>query len=202
MEKIIVKTAVKAALIIVGLLLAAFCVLNLAFPQHVATFTENIGNYTLAVKYASLRYTYTGDVYDLARCVEDSILSEKDEYILQYGEELIESENYAEVVDYKNSQVLSGVMDYDSFLCGKVASSKYVLGDFDGALEIAKKSNGTQSFKKGNAVAALSVEVRAQRDVQAANKLLGALDGIIPSQEEEIKFKDELYKLVKTIAVG
>ncbi|MGN0818118.1 MAG: hypothetical protein ACI4L9_04030 [Candidatus Coproplasma sp.] len=202
MEKIIVKTAVKAALIILGLLIAAFCVLNLAFPQHVATFTEDIGNYDLAVKYASLRYTYTGDSYDLARCVDDSILSEKDEYILEYGEKLLSCQDYAEVVEYKNTQVLNGVMDYDCFVSGKVAAAKYRQGDFDGALELAKKSNGTQSFKKGNALAALAVEVRAQRDAQSAKKLLVVLDGIDCSEEEENIFKAELYKQLNTVAVS
>lgn len=202
MKNIIVKTAVKTALILLGLLVAAFCVLNLAFPQYLATFTEDIGNYTLAVKYASLRYTYTGDVYDLARCVDDAILSEKDELILDYGEKLLDDQNYAEVVEYKNTNVLNGVMDYDTFVCAKVAVAKYAMGDFDGALALAQRSNGATSFKKGNAVAALSVRVRANKDAPAAKKLLDALDGIIPSEDEEIKFKDELYRLVKIVSVS
>lgn len=202
LERIVVKTAAKTALILLGVLVVAFCVLNLVFPQHMATFTENIGNYTLAVKYASLRYSYTGDVYDLARCVDDSILAEKDDLILDYGEKLLGDEGYAMVVEYKNAQVLNGAMDYDAFVCGKVAVAQYRMGDFDAALELAENSNGTNSFKKGNALAALAVEVRAQRDAESAEKLLAVLDGINSSEEEENKFRDELYRLVRIIAVG
>lgn len=201
-ERIVVKTAVKTVLILLGIVIVSLGVLNIAFPQYMATFTENIGNYSLAVKYASLRYTYTGDVYDLARCVDDSILSGKDEFILEYGEKLIGSDGYEQVAEYKNTQVLNGAMDYGLFVSGKVAAAKYSLGDFDGALELALASNGATSFKKGNPLAALAAKVRERDDAVSAEKLLRVLDNVNPVDEEEAHYKNELYKLVKTVTLS
>ena len=74
-----------------GLLLIiviAFSVVSFAFPQNMAEMFENLGNYSFAVSYASLRYKYTGDCYDLARCAEDSILARADDKIVRYAGEL------------------------------------------------------------------------------------------------------------------
>lgn len=56
MQKLVVKTAVKTVLILLGIVIAAFAIFNFAFPQHMATAMESLGNYDMAVKYANLRY--------------------------------------------------------------------------------------------------------------------------------------------------
>lgn len=203
MEKLVVKTAVKTVLIILGILIAVFAVFNFAFPQHMATATESIGNYDLAVKYASLRYYYTKDCGDLARCFDDSVLLGKDEYILQYGEQLIEHRDYENVCDRKNAQQTGSGYDYDQWVKGKLAVSYYNTGDTEKAIEKAVESNGITSFARGNALMTLAARVRSAHDKETAETLIGVLGEIHPTEQQEetnrLKVIDLLQKEVDRI---
>lgn len=185
MEKLVVKTAVKTVLIILGIIIAVFAVFNFAFPQHMATATESIGNYDLAVKYASLRYYYTKNSDDLARCFDDSVLLGKDEYILQYGEQLVNHRDYAYVCERKNSRQTGSGYDYDHWVKGKLAVSYYNTGKTQKAVEMAAESNGNKSFAYGNALMSLAVCIRAEHDVEAANAILEILEQIEPAEQKE-----------------
>ncbi|MCM1546620.1 MAG: hypothetical protein NC033_06280 [Clostridiales bacterium] len=185
MEKLVVKTAVKTVLIILGIIIAVFAVFNFAFPQHMATATESIGNYDLAVKYASLRYYYTKNSDDLARCFDDSVLLGKDEYILQYGEQLVNHRDYAYVCERKNSRQTGSGYDYDHWVKGKLAVSYYNTGKTQKAVEMAAESNGNKSFAYGNALMSLAVYIRAEHDVEAANAILEILEQIEPAEQKE-----------------
>jgi hypothetical protein len=200
LEKIVVKTAVKTALIVILILLISIGVINFAFPQHVATFAERIGNYQLAVKYTNLRYSYTGDEYDLARLVDDCILSDKDEYIVTYGEKLIDDEGFDEVCEYKNELLKEYIdVDYGQYVAGKVAVSKYNLGDFDGALKLALRINGSLSFKANNAVLALSAKVIENKDRESAVKVVSALGGITTENDGETALLNKLIERLRSI---
>ena len=179
MEKIVVKTAVKTVLIILGIVIAVFAIFNFAFPQHMATVTESIGNYELAVKYASLRYYYSKDCNDLARCFDDSVLLGKDEYILQYGEPLIKKgRDYEEVCNSRNSLQTGSGYDYDHWVKGKLAVSYYNTGEADKAIAMAAEDNGVKSFEYGNALMLLAVRIRAEKDAEVAEELLKVLEDI------------------------
>ncbi len=193
MEKFVVKTAVKAALILFGMVLVAFAVFNFAFPQHMATFTENIGNYSLAVKYTSLRYYYTGDVYDLVRCVDDSVLSKKDEYIDEYGGLLIEHEQFGEICEYKD--VLGSYidpdtdLDYATFLYGKVAVSRYQRGNFEPALELAKGVTDYSQFSRSAPITLLATRVALNKDNANAEAMLNEFIKISPPSQSDENWK-------------
>jgi hypothetical protein len=176
-----------------------FTVFNFVFPQHFATATEKIGNYELAVNYASLRYTYTQDSYDLARVVEDSILSEKDEYVLQYGEKFIALDNFEEVAATRGEQLN---IDYSTYVCGKIAVARYNSGDFDGALQLAADTNGKQSFKSGNTLIALSIRVISVHDKQNAKVLESTLDEISTTDAQEQELLNNFKKRLRTEYLG
>lgn len=178
MEKLVVKTAVKTVLIILGIIIAVFAIFNFAFPQHMATATESIGNYDLAVKYASLRYYYTKDCSDLARCFDDSVLLGKDEYILQYGEQLIDHRDYEYVCERKNSQQTGSGYDYDHWVKSKLVISYYNTGKVTKAIDMAAEDNGTTSFAYGNALMSLAARIRSRNDAASAEKLLEKLSVI------------------------
>ena len=144
-----------------------------------ATLTESIGNYELAVKYASLRYYYTKNCDDLARCFDDSVLLGKDEYVLQYGEQLINSgRDYEEVCKNKNTVQTGSGYDYDHWVKGKLAVSYYNLGKKDEAIKMASEDNGTKSFAYGNALMSLAARIRTEKDADTADKLLKVLEEI------------------------
>ncbi|MCM1438235.1 MAG: hypothetical protein NC131_03345 [Roseburia sp.] len=199
MEKLVVKTAVKTVLIILGIFIAVFAIFNFAFPQHMATATESIGNYDLAVKYASLRYYYTKSCDDLARCFDDSVLLGKDEYILQYGEPLIKHGDYKKVCARKNEQQLGSLYDYDHWVKGKIVVSYYNTEKFDEAVEMAFEDNGAQSFAYGNSVMSLSSRVIAEEDAETAQKILARLDGLHPSDATEEGYLTTVRQRLKNI---
>ncbi len=185
MEKLVVKTAVKTVLIILGIFIAVFAVFNFAFPQHMATATESIGNYDLAVKYASLRYYYTKSCYDLARCFDDSVLLGKDEYILQYGEPLIDHKDYGDVCKRKDGAQTGSRYSYDHWVKSKLSISYYNTGKKDKAIETAEQDNGKTGFVYGNALMSLAARVKSEKDVETAQKLVDILKTISTTDSKE-----------------
>ena len=196
MEKIVVKTAVKTVLIILGILVAVFAVFNFAFPQHMATATESIGNYDLAVKYSLLRYNYTKKCEDLARCFEDSVLLGEDKYVIEYGEKLAAHHDYEEVCKVKNEQQRGSRFDYKHWVNSKLAVSYYNTGEKTKAITLASEDNGTQSFVYGNALMSLAASTRSAGDVESATAILAALEEIHPDDASE---RDTLTQVISII---
>lgn len=201
MQKLVVKTAVKTVLVLLGVILAAFAVFNFAFPQHMATAMESLGNYDMAVKYANLRYFYTKDSFDLARCFDDSVLSGNDGNIIYYGEALMSDGNYSKVCSERNglyndlySDQSGFSFDYDLRVKSSLSSSYYNLaveaeGDeraeyTEKAIGFAANANGSERFPYGNALMTLSVRIVNRNDGAAASAMLDVLDGITASDGE------------------
>lgn len=203
MEKLVVKTAVKTVLIILGILIAVFAIFNFAFPQHMATATESIGNYDLAVKYASLRYYYTKSCDDLARCFDDSVLLGKDEYILQYGEQLISHRDYDYVCERKNSRQTGSGYDYNHWVKSKLAISHYNNGNVDRAFKIALEDNGLERFVYANVYMSLASRIRSKNDVDTANKLMTVLEEIeknfTNNPPSDVKERDYLTTVISVM---
>lgn len=202
MEKLVVKTAVKTVLIIVGILVAVFAVFNFAFPQHMATATEAMGNYELAVKYASLRYWYTKDCDDLARCFDDSVLLGNDDYILEYGENLVAHRDYVTVCRERNAMQHGSGYDYNHWVNSKLAVSYYNTGKAAKAIELAAENNGTASFEYGNALMSLAARIRSANDKEAAEAILAVLEDISPAEEKEKDYLTQVISIIRSVAFG
>lgn len=209
LEKIVVKTAVKTVLAILIILVVVFAVFNFAFPQHMATFSESIGNYALAVKYSSLRYSYTGDSMDLARCFDDSVSFGNDDYIIVYGEELVAKEDFPSVCSRKEKEFYElndkyfgddVAYDYNQRVKGKLAVAYYHKGEGEKAVDFALAANGTKSFASGNAIATLYLEIKAEGDRQAAALMLSALNGVSPVNADEAQALGEVISSLEEIA--
>lgn len=198
LEKIVVKTAVKTVLVILGVIAVVFAIFNFAFPQHMATVTESLGNYSLAVKYASLRYSYTKNGDDLARCFDDAVLLGEDKYILQYGEELVSRKDF-ETICQKRNDKMGGGYNYENRIKGKIAVSYYNTGKKEEAVELAATANGTQSFAYGNALMSLSAVVRSQKDGETASLILQKLEFITPTSEEDARYLMEVRSGLKNV---
>lgn len=198
MEKLVVKTAVKTVLVILGVIVVIFAIFNFAFPQHMATLTESMGNYSLAVKYASLRYSYTHDCADLARCVDDSILLGNDAYILQYGEEIIAHGDFDEYCRKKEEE-MGGGYDYRSKVLTKVAVSYYNTGRVRQAIDIASELCGTSSFGYGNALMALCARIKSNSDASSAALVLPVLEGISPTEELERGYLTQVIASMRSV---
>ncbi len=177
MEKIVVKTAVKTVLIILAVLAVVFAVFNFAFPQHMATLTEGMGNYSLAVKYASLRYNYTGDGDDLARCFDDSVLLGDDKYIVQFGDELIARKDFSLICDKKSGN-MGGGYDYRRKVLGKLSVAYYNTGKKAEAVSLAAEANGYTSFAYGNPLMSLAAAVKSEKDAATCALIIAEIEKI------------------------
>lgn len=198
MEKLVVKTAVKTVLVILIIFIGVFAVFNFAFPQHMASVTESIGNYSLAVKYASLRYSYTKDASDLARCFDDSVLLDDQEYVLEYGEKLISDKDFEIVCDKKD--LAAGTEYYRARVYSKVAIAAYKTGDTDKAISYAEEENGGKSdFAYGNAFMLLTAQIRSDKNAEAAALLKTEIEGITPATDKEAEYKDLCITALKSV---
>lgn len=174
MKKVVVKTAFLTFAIVFAAAAIALVILFFGFPQTAADMFEKTGDYKSAARFAVIRYSRTGDVDDLGRVVMDSILADDDPYVEKYGQELIKKDGFSEYCAREDEYYASrGEAKYTSsikqFICGEVSCSVYRLGDFDKGFQIAKEAFGkTDEFPRGNAIAALSVEVCVRGDGQSA----------------------------------
>lgn len=213
MEKVVLKAAVKAALGILIIFVLAFSVFNLAFPQHMATITENMGYYSLAVKYADLRYSYTKNYNDLVRCFEDGVLAKNDSYIIKYGDMVIENVQKFEQLCIDKQDPYSAYL-YGDWAYSKISVSYYNEGRGDNnrdngdkkilkAVELAIDSSGTEEFRYGNALMSLAASIYSAHDSDTAFLMCKVLyegylipEGrlITPTDATEIEY----FELVKT----
>ncbi len=201
LEKLVVKTAVKTVLIILGVLIAVFAVFNFAFPQHMATVTESMGNYSLAVKYASLRYSYTGEGDDLARCFEDSVLLGNDKYVIQYGDELTNRMDFDRICENKSLR-MGGGYDYRHYVLGKLAVSYFKSGRKQEAVELAYEANGNESFAYGNALMSLSSAAKTAKDAETCSAIIEKLDTLNPLKSEEIEYVKEVKSSLRAVVAA
>lgn len=172
MNNVILKSAIVGIIsVIIGALLV-FAGWILLSPQTMATACENTGNYSLAITCADLRYKYSKDVYDLARCAQDSIFLQKDKLIVKYCEQLVENVQFDEVCktqDEYMSKTEYGeyATDYKKYIYSKLAMAQYRTGNLEGAMD---------SAKKGENFSTLVIEIMASKDVQAASIVIETLE--------------------------
>ena len=203
MNKVIIKTALKTLLILIIVALAAFAVASFGFPQHMATFFENTENYTLATKYASLRYSYTGEVDDAARCVEDSILSGDNDDLIQYCEIFVnhsDFDTYCTQMDeyYSTAAYSSYTLSYKQYIYGKYAVALAVNGQKQDAVNTALNANGLHSFKSGNAVSVLALWAAGKEDGETCSLIAAAMESI--NAPEDAEYYNDILQIVKNAA--
>lgn len=200
MNKVIFKTALKTLLAVLIALVAAAAILCLGFPQNVADICEKTGSYSAATVFASLRYTYTGDVNDLARCAEDSILSGNSVNIRKYCGKLVAEEEFATVCEEKDG---AAVGFYRQYIYGNYAVALYNGGEKALAVETAEAAlNGVSGFPEGNAYGSLAMAIVEARDAETANTVLEKIRNLSPSDSEyEIKYYNAVLKVLGDINV-
>ena len=200
MNNIIVKTALKTFLAIVIILFVAFGVASLGFPQHMATLCENMGAYSIATGYASLRYTYTDDMGDLSRCLEDSIFSQKDKNIVAFGDKMLADKGAFEEFCAAKSDGVWQSYDYRQYVLGAIASSKLIMEDGDGAIETATYAlDGESGFPVPNAAGDLAETIGDLKDRAAADKLYAVVSGRVPSGELEAGYHTAVLKILSSV---
>lgn len=194
MNKVVLKTAFKTLGAVVILLIAAFLVVSFTMPQSMAKFGEDTGNYFIAANYASLRYAYTRDTGDLARCVEDFIYLGDDKGVEKYGGKLIYLDDFDSFCNEKDKQYAEGELNlltngYKQYICGKVAVATYNRGNFEAAFDAAKSANKEKDkFPVGNAIAALAVRIAENKDALNGKAMYDLLSEYAPTNADDLVY--------------
>lgn len=163
----------------------AFGTASLGFPQHMATLFEKMGAYSFATGYAGLAYTYKGTVENLARCVDDSIFAHDDANIVNYGNKLVEREDFDAYCEQRN-EALDGAVDYYQYIYGNLACAIYSRGDKDGALDAAKNAmQKVSGFPANNALAALAIRSAKNSDTEFSATLYNLIKDIEPTLDQQ-----------------
>lgn len=192
--------------IVVGCAVVVFAILSLGFPATVAGWSEQLGNYGVAAKYAALYYSYTGETEDLARCADDAILSGKDSYIIEYCEELVACDDFSDYCEQYDAAIEGAYpglgYSYRQFVYGRLAQAYYSSDDLQSALGVAVEalvsdisreqflsgeSFEISSFPVSNALGTLALSVIESQDGAAAASVLNIFDcvdndSLTPSQ--------------------
>lgn len=185
MNKVILKTALLTLAVLAFAAALVFSLWILISPQTMASSCEKTGNYSFAVTCADLRYKYTKNVDDLARCAQDSISAKNDSLIVKYGEQLIADEGFDGLCTrndekFANSEYGAYAKDYKGYICGNLAAAQYRTGSTDKAVATAEKY---ASYNK------LVIEIYNKKDKEAAQKVLSSLDG---SNEDLSKLLEQI----------
>ena len=203
MSKVILKTALKTLLVVVIVVLVAFGVASLGFPSDLAGLCEKSGNYSMAIGYANLSYTYSKDVNDLNRCFTDSVYAKNDNDIVKYGDKLIADEKFTEVCESITViKVKTGdeekeiAIDYKQYVYGRLAAAKYRSGSKDAAFDTAVAAD-VQGFPQNNALAILSLQVIESGDKETADKLLREVKKLSPTDGDKDYYDTLLAQLEK-----
>ena len=205
LKNIIIKSALTTLGIVAGCAVVVFAILSLGFPGTLCGWCEQLGNYGFAVKYASLYYSYTDDIADLARCADDSILAENDGYIIEYC-----AERDSEIAESQPWISFS----YRQYIYGAVSSAHYRGGDIQTALGFAIQSLDADfdrsSFASGgdysitefplnNALGSLSLRIAENSDASAAKTVLPVLSSVSCTQESELLYLNTLISALSKL---
>ena len=182
MKKIVVKTALITLASAVALLLLAFGIASLAFPDKMSELSESMGNKKLALSYAERQYEYTGSTEDLYRCADLCIRIGDKSKTVKYCEKLVGKQNFKECCGTKVEYVY-----------GSYATALYLSGEEDKALEIADLSVA-DGFGVPNTYGTLTLKALDLQDKEFGAKLLSAFSEIEVPQEE---FKLNYYNAIK-----
>jgi len=194
--KVIVKSAIQILSVLLAIAIAGVLVLHFGFPEVLASYNEKIGNYKLATEYCASYYAKVGGIENLSRCVDNAILSDKKEYIVLYGEELIADDGFETLCAQKDAQFAYINLDYKQYVGGKVAVAKYKSLKFVDAMHLALQINGTTTFKQNNALIQVSTLIVDRGDVWWALKMLELLDTISPSDSSDVARLNEIKQIL------
>ncbi|MCD8308024.1 MAG: hypothetical protein LUD51_07365 [Clostridia bacterium] len=163
-KNIVGKTILKTVIAVIIVIAIVYAVLSLLIPQHMATMYSNLGAYSAAARYASLRYTYTGNIEDLDTCATYAVLSGKDKNIITFCGELLENDEFDDYCSEKEESE-----DYRQYIYASISSSYYNTGDTESAVEYAETALGSiDYFPVNNAVGVLTVRIGEAKDGSTA----------------------------------
>jgi len=174
--KVILKTALKTLVAAVIAVVIAFAVLSFGFPQTMASAFENLGCYSVASEYASIKYNYSGKTEDLARCAEDCIAAGSDKRIVEFCVQLKDKEDFDAVCAEKDKN--GGGYSYRQFIYGKLSVSAYRIGDVNAVAYAKEGMGGVAGFPKNNSLAALSLFIAEGGAKEEAEELLKYIEEI------------------------
>ncbi len=198
MANVVLKVIKKMAIIILVVIVIAFAVLSLGFPKYMASLSESMGNYSIATMYSSLAYSYSGEIDDLARCVENAALSNNAELVVKRGEKLISHAEFEEYCierdkEFANGQFAEYTLSYKQYMGGKLSIALAKVERYEDSVNTALNINGINGFGRGNALATLALWA-VENCKGITDEIATAMDEITPLSADS-----EYYLSIKQI---
>jgi hypothetical protein len=171
-----------------------------------ASVFEGISNYPIAVKYAQLEYSYTGDGNALCRVVEDAVYADRGDLVITFGDKLVARPDFSEIAqgkdDYYKEQYANYTYSYSQYIYGRISVAYYITNsDYQTAVSRAEEGrlrDTRGSFAPSNAYVALAVAVAEQGDVQNAQNLSQTL-ATLSVQESEQDYLNGLISVLNNV---
>ena len=156
MKKLIIKTIALTSVILLVLTVGLYLLLAYCFPSVLSNWYFNLQNESLTLKYSEKSYQTSGDVFDLCLLTERSIVFDNDEAVLKHATELINHDNYDEVLSKKGNS-------YHYYIVGSLCQAQYIMGSKAVAIETA--FSNTLVYTEQNPVHRLIVLSAREDDV-------------------------------------
>ena len=174
MGKFALKVALSTAAAILAVLLLVYGFFALFLPAPLATFYENLGNYSGAVRLMRRAYDKSENEEDLKRlsellCFKEDNAELSAEYVTKYCDE--ESfKNYCK--EEKDGQA------YYDLMTSNAVKSLYTVGKGDDALKKASEYLAfySSSYPSGSSLRALMFAAAEKKDKQTLTKILEKLN--------------------------
>lgn len=193
MGKLIAKTAAVTVAAVIAAALILFGAAGLIAPSSLASLTDSLGMDGACAYYSVAAAERSGTADDLAVAVERSYLSAHYADAVSCGEKLFVNDGFAQYCaaqDAAQAGKPSVAGTYEQYITGIVASSMYLGGDKDGALETAfSRLNG--NFPENNAVVYLADVAIAEQDAVFCSEIKAKIDDFTFSAEDDLSYLQE-----------
>lgn len=140
--KVIGKTALKTALIVLAVLIVGLAAFAGIFPGALSNLGDEIGSSYFAVVFSERQYLRSGDINDLGTLVERAIKYRDQDMTVTYSKELLAFEadgrkifdEYAAFKDEQLSSYLGREYSYDDYINGNLAAALWQNSPSEGIL--------------------------------------------------------------------
>ena len=183
MKKLIIKSSIITAVLILVVTTAFLFVLSLLKPNVIANMAFNLNNERTCVKYSEKQYLKTKDINDLALLTERCIWAGDDKSVVKYSTILLSHNDF---------ESLNKGSNYENYIASSCTESLYKIGNKLKSVEIA--FSYYDGITTPNAVRVLIYN--SQNDKDTLNLILQKLNGLQNQTLETENLKNEINKLI------
>ncbi len=180
-DKVVWRSILMTLLSIIVLFGVMLLLLCFVFPATMMQLTYDLGMDKSSVKYAMRVYERSDDVVYVAFAMEISIQLENEEWIEEYGLQLLDDDEFETYAKLRNDEIAQGnegivdeqekiTLPYQQYVYGQVSIAQYAQGKVSKAQDTAFASL-QGDFPEMNAVCVLFLTSMQKGDIETADRI-------------------------------